>query len=326
MKICITIRIKSIKNILWVVILKKIANFCIVLALLTLYNLSQAQPIPNFPILKISNENRSILLVGSNHTAPLNIYDHSAAQTLAAANSLCLEVLPSEREAAIKTMRATMLNNTGRTLVQRHGQSVADEVTVALSWNSLLTNRLNNLSDQALGTLLWIVPTVDQDHPPATMRPDYSIDASLLNFAMQHNLKLGSIEDLDAIEKSSLNITQEKWSDYLKKSLELSKCKECQRELAKHMAQQYVPSANYEDAYKEVHAAFGSNESLFNYYDEINIRSRNVGLAQNIYTRALNLGECDVVAVGATHLGGPHGIVALLKKIGVKVSSRYVDN
>lgn len=306
--------------------MKKNINFPLVLALLTLSNLSQAQSTSNFPILKISNENRSILLIGSNHTAPLNIYNHLAAQTLASANSLCLEVLPSERESAIKTMRATMLNNTGRTLAQRHGQSVADEVTIALSWNPLLANKLNSLSDQALGTLLWIVPTADQDHPPATMRPDYSIDASLLNFAMQHNLKLGSIENLDAIEKSSLNITQEKWSDYLEKSLELSKCKECQRELAKHMARQYIPSADYENAYNEVHAAFGSNESLFNYYDEINIRSRNAGLAQNIYTRALNLGECDVVAVGATHLGGPHGIVALLKKMGVKVSSKYFDN
>lgn len=313
---------KTKKNI----ILKLIFIFFVSLKLLISPNFAQAQTLHDFPVLKISNEKRSILLVGSNHTAPFKIYDYLAAQTLATANSLCLEVLPSEHDAVTRTMRSTMLNNSERTLSQRHGQAIADEVTIALSWNSLLANKINDLSDQALGILLWIVPTIDQKHPPATMRIDYSIDASLLNFASEHNLKLRSIEDLDAIEKSSANITQAEWTDYLKKSLQLSKCKECQLDLADGMARQYTPSDNYEQAYNEIHSAFGINESLFNYFDKINIRFRNAGLAKNIYTRALNDGECDVVAIGATHLGGPNGVVSLLKKMGVNVSPKYIEN
>ncbi|MBP1205698.1 uncharacterized protein YbaP (TraB family) [Duganella sp. 1411] len=273
-----------------------------------------------FPVLRVSTERGQILLVGSNHLAPSNIYTKQAEQVMSGAKSLCLEASPSEKEAARRAWRATMLNATGRTIAQRHGQQLADNITRALAWNPLIADKLNNFSDQALATFLWLLPPSEQLAPPLPLQPGYSIDAALLALAGQRDAKVASIEDLDAVPKAISRITEKEWTEYLRMSVELSKCKDCLRDMASHMAQQYAKSTDYDAAYQEMRAAFGPNDKLFDLFDRITLRIRNQGMANNMYARALGRNECDVVAIGTAHLGGPNGVVALLRKMGATVT------
>lgn len=305
---------------LWRVTLTTFKATIAIAALFGLMSKAQAETPGVFPVLKVSTEKGNTLLIGSNHLAPVSNYTAQAEKVLSGAKTLCLEVSPDEKEASARAVRVTMFNGTGRTIAQRHGQSLADDITRALAWNRLVIDKLNNFSDQALGTFLWLLPPSEQLVPPLQLQSSYSIDAALTNFAKQRNLNIDSIEDLDAVPKAVLAITEDEWAEYLRMSVDLSKCKDCLREMAKHFAQQYADSTDYKVAYQEVRAAFGSNEKLFELFDRFTLRGRNQGMARNIYARTLGTKKCDVVSIGTAHLGGENGVVALLRKMGATVT------
>lgn len=273
-----------------------------------------------FPVLQVTKGDRSVLLVGSNHAAPKKIYDADAAQVMAAARSLCLEVAPDDQEMAKQAMRAVMMNTTGLSFAQRHGPQLSEDISQALAWNSLLASKVDSFSDETLATLLWVLPPSRQEQTPPSMVADYSIDAALLDVAKQRRLPVRSIENADALAHAASRMSHDEWDDYIRKSLNMAQCKECLREFAKHTALQYGPNSDYEYAYREVAVAFVSDKALFGYFDRLTLSARNPGLVRNIDDRALNRSECDVVAIGAAHLGGPDGVVSLLKKLGATVT------
>ena len=264
--------------------------------------------------------------MGSNHAAPEKLDASDAGNVMAGAKSLCLEVTPADQAVAKQAMRVVLYNTSGKTLAERHGAKLAADVKQALMWNKLLAAKLDNFSDQALGTFLWLLPPSQRQQPTPAMVPGYSIDAALLSIAQQRNLSLKSIEDVHALANAASRMSDDEWTDYLQKSLDFSTCEKCLQEFARHTGMQYTPTPNYENAYRENRLAFGLNSELFHYFDRLTLGARNPSLASNIYEQALRRNECDVVAIGAAHLGGQDGVVSLLKKMGATVSPVAPEN
>jgi uncharacterized protein YbaP (TraB family) len=294
--------------------LKKLSNticFCI------FFLLSLNAHAADFPLLKITKNNNSSFLIGSIHAGPIPFQDDPRLNSIISqSRTICMEVDPSDIANARLAKEKIILNPKGIHLKDRLGVDLYEEIKSRLS-----PDPISLYSPFAIGAKLFdTLPLLHQ------MNMDYqavnSIENYIKNTAAKYHIPITAIEDKQAVVNAFANISDQEWQQYLHSILKIIDCSECVMKYAENLTIAYSFSKTPENAYRHGVLAMSSEPDMVSIFEKMNYGDRNINMANNIESDAIDKGLCDIVVVGAGHLGGEKGLVNLLKTKGLKVEAQ----
>lgn len=272
-----------------------------------------------FPLLEISLGTKHAYIVGSMH---VGIRDHQRTNdiqtVLRNTKSVCLESVPNDAASSQMAAKAVYGNPPSVKLQDRIGGELYTAVRENLKWFENGGGDLSKLSPFAAATLITMaMPKLSKTLPK--FKPENSLDADIIAIASKMQLTIAAVEESHAIPQSASRISDAEWRTYVSSIIRIVQCSECVRIYEENTIKAYLPSGNYNNAYSYTMKAYAGNESAAAVFDKLYFSFRNPLMAKNIY-QSLNESSCDVIAIGAGHLGGEHGVIALIKSMGIKVS------
>jgi uncharacterized protein YbaP (TraB family) len=268
----------------------------------------------DFPLLKITKNNKFSFLIGSIHVGLIPFPDDPRLNSIISrSRTICMEVDPSDIANARLAQEKIILNPKGVHLKDRLGADLYEEIKSRLS-----PDPIRLYSPFAIGAKLFdTLPLLHQ------MNMDYqavnSIENYIKNTAAKYHIPITAIEDKQAVVTAFANISDQEWQQYLHSILKIIDCSECVMKYAENLTIAYSFSKTPENAYRHGVLAMSSEPEMVSIFEKMNYGDRNITMANNIESDVIDKGLCDIVVVGAGHLGGENGLINLLKKKGLKV-------
>lgn len=271
-----------------------------------------------FPLVQVEKEGHSTLLLGSSHVGTANpLRRKDIDQIVKGRKSVCFETDPTDVATVQKVSKVVFANPTGSNLRDRLGGELYAKVEKQLSWASKSGIPIGPMSPYTAGTLL----TMSMPRLRATLsalKPEESLDAEILSVARNSGLIVNGIENSDALVNSFSTISNDEWKQYISGLISILDCPSCASAFEENMIKAFSPNSNPEAAFSYANIAFSQNRNAAAIYNKFFYSSRNANLAQNI-SLALDRKSCDIVAIGAGHLGGHSGVLVQLKKRGATI-------
>jgi len=273
----------------------------------------------DFPLLKVSDGRSSAFVIGSMHVGKIaEKYDEKLFEIIEKSNSICFEISPSEKEQAKKIATTLNFNQEDTTLKKRLGNLTFNRLSRRLPNLFVDGNTLPNASPFLMGNVLQFSPN-NVSNFFSKYHPNSSLDFLIQQIAASKNKNIKSLESLDAVINVYFSISDNEWSEYIDGILDILDCPLCSEKYTENIIKAFTLSNDYEQAFSSLEEAFISSQKAFSVYKKFYFGNRNNGMANAIKNDVLGNNKCDVVVIGAGHLGGPNGIVNLLSKQGVKV-------
>ena len=272
-----------------------------------------------FPALRVSKGGHSVVLIGSQHSGVAQPGRRQAVETLVARSTgVCLEADPRDPATANAGARL-MTNPPGVRLRDRLSPATYEAAQRHTAFLPPAARNIDGLSPFALSTLLaFNVPELREKL--VAMKATTSLDADIVYAAQRLHKPIVAIEKPDALSASLARLSDKEWDAYIAGIMKILDCKECVAAYGANMVMAHALTSDYEDVNRSIGRAFGSRSDLSTTYDRIYFDKRNVEMARAIEHDAIDAGRCSLVAVGIGHLGGDHGVVALLRRGGLQVA------
>jgi uncharacterized protein YbaP (TraB family) len=279
----------------------------------------------DFPLLKISKNEKAIWLVGSMHVGSFKSIDREIIALVTASNSICFEGDMNDVENAIRTANILNFNPDETTLKKRLGDQIFKRVTEHLPLLFSNGNMMPDASPFLIGNILTLkhLP-IQKLH--SNLQIQDSLDVAIKKNAISQGKKIIAIEDADAVSRSFERITDGEWQIYIHGLLRFLDCKECSDHFSENMNKAFELNHDYESSYGSLKKAFSIDQPAFRVYEKMYFGERNSDMARKIEIDAVDNGKCDLVVIGMSHLGGDGGIVNLLRKRGMKIQIENIKN
>ncbi len=275
----------------------------------------------DFPLLKISHNEKVIWLVGSMHIG--NISDNGGEKLLELvdkSDAVCFEGDPRDQANATRIANQLNFNPDDTTLRQRLGDAIFKKVTTHLPLLFSNGRTMPDASPFLIGNALTMtLPDIQKTQLNLSL--NNSLDAAIQQLATAKGKQIKPLENNDAMLKASERISDKEWQTYISGLLDILDCPACTQQYSENMVHAFNLYNDYESNYRNLKDAFKSNLKAFAIYEKFYFGQRNIDMAKEIEYSAIKNGKCDLVAIGAGHLGGEHGVVNLLKKRGLKIDA-----
>ncbi|MPQ57058.1 TraB/GumN family protein [Duganella sp. FT27W] len=273
----------------------------------------------DFPLMRLTKDGHSILLIGSMH---IGIMDPSRTKEINAllkeTGSICMEDDPGDIPGAQRVAQAVFGNPPGQRLRDRLGDALYDQSKNQLQWYLAKGGAIDDISPYAVASLLTMNMPAMRDFT-LRLTPQQSLDAAIRSAAVAHGQQLLTIESSDAVPAAFARLTEDEWRYYVAGTLKILHCPECAASYSENMIHAYDATTDAEAAQRRAQQAMASDPRLLAIFEKLFYGERNIAMVNNIEHDALAHQKCSVVAIGAGHLGGPLGVVARLRERGVKV-------
>lgn len=276
----------------------------------------------DYPILKITKQNKSIFLIGSSHIGSEQIQNSVALDSIIEkSEAICLEYDPNDIDSIRRSKEAIALNPLGVKLKERIGVALYEKIKARMNSNVNFMKRIDVSSPFAVsGALLSTALEVREVNTSYQFK--YSLDGYIRNLAKKKNIPIRAIEDNDALANEFSKISNAQWMQYLSGTMDILDCPDCIKRYVANLKIAYTPSADFEHAYRYTLLAMSESSDLKMIFEKIFLEERNNKMAQNIETQAFQDNKCTAIAVGGAHLGGKKGLVSLLRQRGFIVEDQ----
>lgn len=276
----------------------------------------------SFPVLKISKKEKSIILIGSNHvgTSPVKSSD-DFDKKISKSEAICFEYDDSDKEAATKTSQILSGKLNGKTLDKRFNDETIKRIKDRFSPYIKDQKEIYSLTPFMLYVLL---EKLDKriNHMNSSLKEMYSIDKYMKNIALKNSTPKKGLEDRYAVVNSIAEISDSEWEEFLNRFMSMLDCNTCVGQYVQHMEAAYTPSIDPNHTYEHLMKSFSSDTKLWSMYEKFLLKERNKLMAEKIDIDIFEHGKCDVVVIGAAHLGGQSGVLAELKKRGLSIANQ----
>lgn len=272
-----------------------------------------------FPALRVSKGDHSVVLVGSQHVGlPRPGRKDAIGALVADSTAVCMEADP--RDPAIATAGASVLMNPpGTRLRDRLTPTTYEAARQHMTFLPPGMDNLDRLSPFGLSTLLGF-NVLELRTTLTRLRPDTSLDADILEATQRHGKRIVAIERTNAVPDSINKLSDAEWDAYIAGIVRILDCKVCMTAFGAAMVKAHSQTEDYAEVNRSLARAFASQPGMEATYDRIYFAQRNAAMAYAIEHEALDARRCSLVAIGIGHLGGDHGVVALLRSAGLQVT------
>lgn len=277
-----------------------------------------------YPVLKASKGTDSVLIVGSLHVGVVDGERATQALSLVRRSSaLCFETDRNDAAGAAEDGKVIFLNAPGSDLRSRIGPAAYAATVAHLRAFLDDGNQIDALSPFAVSTILTMnLPQLKKDI--LAMAPRTSPDADLESGAKQLGKPVFAIERPGATRAAFAAISDADWSAYVSGMISILDCPSCAQQYSENMSKANRVQTDFESLHRQLHAAMASEPRMLALIERLHFGQRNRDMAESI-ARPPEQRRCDLVAVGIGHLGGPNGLVPLLRKAGWQVDQVAAD-
>lgn len=273
-----------------------------------------------YPIFTISNGENSALLIGSNHLGKIPVIGSKEFDfRLSSSQAICFEYDANDKEAVKKTKEFVLKNSKGNSLDKRFSELTLSKIEAKFAQFAVDRNMIYAMSPM---TLYVYLEKMDKrlNRMNSNLKVTNSIDWYIKNLALKNNILTAGLESTYAVASSISQISDSDWEEFINRFISMLDCSECVDNYIGNMEKAYMPSKDPNHVYKYLMESFSSDPKLGSLYEHFLLSRRNVEMAERIDIDVLKANKCDVVVIGAAHLGGDKGILANLKKKGISVS------
>lgn len=275
-----------------------------------------------YPFIRLQSDGKSLWLIGSSHIGFENVSTRPKLDTLiSGSRGVCLENDPLDNEHISTVQRTTFFNTKNLLLENRLGTKLFNEVKFVLKSSPYSDSSLQKASPFAV-TLLMLNTNSKISTMNRAMSPSYSLDAYIFNTAKRYKVPVKGIENKNAVFDAFSSISDKDWQRYTKEFLKMLDCPECVDNYVTASLQAYRGSSDPEHAHMNFLRSLTFVPEAKDIQENILFGLRNVKLADNIVLQFNALNTCDVIAVGAAHLGGQNGLLRLLIDRNISVASQ----
>lgn len=275
----------------------------------------------DFPLLKVTKNEHSVWLIGSLHTGVPQVSRANDLDFLVKkSHAICFENDPKDIQNNKRAAEIFFLNQEDEDLKTRLGSKIYLDSKKNLDWYLSNGNSIDDMSAYAIANLLTMKIPNFRDFQ-LKLKPDTSIDSDIQNAASRYNKNIFAIESANAVPDAFLKVSDKEWQYYVAGMIKILTCTSCSSNYSKNMIAAFDISDDFEAAYNRSKQAFSSDPKIFSIFEKIYFGQRNIDIAKNIEAEAVDKNKCDIVAIGAGHLGGKNGVVNLLKQNGLKIES-----
>ena len=181
----------------------------------------------DFPIVKVSKEDKTVFLIGSIHVSTEKIEsDQNLNSIVENSNGICFESDPKDEKNSQIVREKIFLNPVGTQLKERIGPMLFKKVKSKLSFDPDFSKNINLYSPFSISVqLLNTNPAIQTVN--STFQASNSLENYISNISNKKNVRIEGIEDNDSLVNSFSSISDEEWRHYLTGILEILDCNTC---------------------------------------------------------------------------------------------------
>ncbi|TDK58965.1 TraB/GumN family protein [Sapientia aquatica] len=286
--------------------------------LLTKFALSQEA---SLPLLHLTNGVSSFWIVGSMHVGSKVLVDNSYPKlnsVIEHSSNICFENDPSDIRSLQDTNQSIYFNPPDVSLETRLSKKTFENLKKTFINVFPSTNAYREMSPYAAaGVLESMNPYVNQNF--REFKKENSLDQYIKIQTSKFNKQIHGLESNDAVKKSFASITNTEWDQYVSGYINMLNCMECSIKYFAYLEKAYTLSNDPENSYENSIYAMTYGPNVAQIFNKMLLDKRNLDITKTIAGFGKSTSKCDLVVVGAAHLGGEHGILNLLKKANYKI-------
>lgn len=273
----------------------------------------------SFPAMTISKNGKSVLLVGSSHVGINPVTKNKLVdQEIAKSNGICFEYDDEDKVSASQSKELVLGSQNSKPLNQRFSETTLKRISEKFSPFGITEKEI--FSFQPMTLYLLIERTAKKITQMNTkLSSKNSVDAYIKNIAKINSIPKKGLEEKYAVAQSVAAVSDSDWEEFINRFMSLVECEECVNNYVENMLIAYEHSVDPNHVNKYLMKSFSSDPWLGAFYSRLLINERNTKMVEKLEIDVLSSGKCDVVAIGAAHLGGENGLLVLLQRAGFRI-------
>lgn len=272
----------------------------------------------DFPTVQLEKGGRKILIVGSAHLGEkLPVVRKDLSKLIKGSDGVCFESDPAGTEAANQVATELAFSKKDRSLSQRIGSDLIDILSKRLAKFKLDKAAMESLTPFVIAGLIpRTIPELDSVYSKLSL--ENSPDVALGLIAQRAKKRFFGLETKDQFMESVDSITDDEWRKYILLLLATVDCQVCRAKYIENSIAATHLDSNPNHNFNKMSEAVSWNANLQQLHYKLLFTHRNPIFAQSIDTIAFKEKKCNVVIIGAAHLGGHDGIINILLRSGYR--------
>lgn len=276
----------------------------------------------SIPLFQLSNGSSSFWIIGSMHVGNKILKEiPELDNVIRMSKGVCFEHDPFDQKSIKETETSVYFNPANITLEHRIGQQAFERLKRQISGMFPATESFQTMSPFAAAGILESINPYGNDSFH-TFNPTLSLDQYIKERALSLKIKIHGLESGNSVTHSFSKISNEDWTRYVNGYLNMLNCISCSSDYFSFLRKSYNLSADPEQTYSDLMNAMTMGPKIADVYEKIFFKERNPEMVHRIQHYAIDAKQCDLVVVGAAHLGGTNGVLRLLKKSGFEISMK----